>query len=230
MKNILLTVFILTSIYATAQRTNKQERFPNADDAYITFEIFSPFYIANPRYRFGYIHPLNKTWKIGGELGIGSDETTISIAEYDDQEDFTVFEARAQIYYVLNPTKRVNHYVSVEPFYFNQNSVIDFSSYLIDNQVRVRYDRADYQREKLGANLLYGVFIPFGKSVGLNFYVGLGVRSRTNTYTNLVNPRTTIFNDYNDDFFFDIEDYREDAGTTTGLNISAGGKFFVILD
>ncbi len=230
MKNLLIAVILLTSICANAQRSNKLERFPNADDAYITFEIFSPFYIANPRYRLGYIHPLSKSWKIGGEIGLGSDETTVTIAQYDDQEDFSIFETRAQVYYILNPSKRVNHYISIEPFYFNQNSVINFSNFRNEDGFTIRYDQADYQREKIGANLLYGVFIPFGKSVGLNFYVGLGVRSRINTYTNLVNPETSSFYDYDDDYFFDIEDYREREGTTTGLNISAGGKFFVILD
>lgn len=79
------------------------------------------------------------------------------------------------------------------------------------------------ERQKKGFNLKYGAFLPFGDAVGMNVYVGLGVRVRDVAYTDLSNERIEDY--YDDDFEFLDSLYRRE-GNLTGLNFTLGAKFF----
>lgn len=223
-KQLFLLVILCLSISLFAQDKTDKNEFPNEDVQLLTFNLFTPLAFDTPRYRLGYTHGISGHLRAGIEVGYGSENTTVVIFDDDfsDRDNYALFEILPQITYIFNPTHPVNHYIALQGFYLNQDEQFFNNSYFESNlRVQIRYDQADYNRKKVGANLLYGVYIPFGNApIGIDISGGLGIRSRKNTYSNIVNPRAENF--FDDDEFF--ENYREDSGTRVGINFSLGFK------
>lgn len=224
MKYLIFSVLMMGTVCCFAQiETLKKNtpQLPNAQKSYVQFDLFSPFYPGNNRYRLSYIHSLSPTVKLGGTLGYGSINSTPNTSFSQIQRDFEIIEFRAELYYVLNPIQEQNHYISIEPYYINQQSIFENNNFFAQGGFEVRYDRADYTRNKYGANINYGGLIHIGDHVGLNPYIGLGIRARENIYDNLVNPRVSTF--FEDESFFG--NYFDDEGTRVGVNFNLGLKF-----
>jgi hypothetical protein len=227
MKRFILPILFSVSTLIFAQNENEKTDFPNADNSYLSFDLTTPIDFITPRYRFGYIHSLNQNWRIGVDLGIASDWATWVQVEDTDTENYFLVEARFEFYHILNPTRRVNTYISGETYFIHHEEDYYNSEFESDDQgITIRYDRADFKRKKYGFNLKFGVMIPFGNRVGMNAYIGAGPRVRNVTFSNVVNPIES-FDNYDDDGWWDPQ-YKEE-GTELGFNFALGFKFFYVL-
>lgn len=209
----MLIVLILKTSGLNAQTSDSIKYQVLKENSYITFNILSPVDQLVPRWRIGYIKSINPNWKAGIELGYGN--KTLAFADFDNEngDDYQLWEIRPELYCVLNPLKRTQKYVSTELFYINHTDVF---------YNKIGYDRADYSRQKYGFHLKYGLIIPIAKHFGLNIYTGLGLRIRSNSYTNIVNP--TFEPDHRD---FYIGSYKDFEGVKTGVDFSLGVKLVV---
>jgi hypothetical protein len=228
MKRLILLVLFCVTTFTFGQTENEKIDFPNANRSYITFDLSTPINLVAPRYRFGYINSLSENWRIGIDLGFGSEWTTWKYIINDDNDDYLLVEGRFELYHILNPTKRVNIYISGEAYYIYQEEVYYFGEYEPEDQdFYIRYDRADFRRQKYGINMKFGVMIPFGEYVGMNAYIGAGPRVRDVTFSNVVNP--VPFMDYYDDESWLWDSQYKTEGTEIGLNFTLGIKFFYVI-
>ena len=118
-------------------------------------------------------------------------------------------------------------YISGEVYLIHHEEVFYDGEFETENRdIHIRYNRADFRRDKYGFNLKFGVFVPFGEKVGINAYIGTGPRFRDVSFSNIVNPNE--FNDHHDDYddwgWWDAHYQKE--GTNFGLNFTLGLKFF----
>ena len=229
MKKLILLALAMASTFVYAQDQDTQsndnsEKYIDSKSTYLTFDMATPLFPVNPRYSFGVIQSVSPKWKLGIDLGYGSDEITIDLSDRKDQRDWSVYEIRLDVYRVLNPTRIVQHYIGGELFFnYHENALIN-DDYRLDrdSNFEINYDSADLERLKYGFNLKYGVFIPFGPYAGMNVYVGAGIRIRDNKHTNVVNA--VVDTDFNDDRWFERYHYYE--GTTVRPNLTGGFKLF----
>ena len=226
MKIALLPLLFVFSITLFAQNENTSDEFPNAKASYLTFDLATPVDPIAPRFRVGYIQSLNKELRISVDLGYGNESTTVRMYNIDDSDNYRLVEARTEVYYIFNPTKKVNHYISGELYFVQHREDIRDDFYKINNSnIRVRYDFAEYEREKYGFNLKYGVMIPFGTKVGMNIYVGAGPRYRNVSFSNIINLDEYEYHDDDDDWEFFVGHYRKE-GKRYGFNLAFGFKLF----
>lgn len=183
------------------------------EKSFVTFNLLSPVDQLVPRWRIGYIRSINPNWKAGIEFGYGNKKLAFADVDADNEADYQLWEIRPELYYILDPLKKTQKYVSAELFYINHTDVF---------YNKIEYDRADYSRQKYGFHLKYGLIIQIAKHFGLNIYTGFGLRIRSNSYTKIVNPTLEI--DHRD---FYIGNYKDFGGVTTGVDFSLGVKLVV---
>jgi hypothetical protein len=228
MKKIILLILLCATASTFGQSENEQSDYPNANNSYISFDLSTPINFVAPRYRFGYIHSLNEEWRIGTDIGFGSELTTWKNVANDNNDDYFLVEGRFEIYHILNPKKRVNIYISGETYVIYQEEVYYFGEYEPEDQdFYIRYDRADFNRIKYGFNFKFGVMVPFGEYVGMNAYIGSGPRIRDVSFSNLVNP--VPFYDYYDDEDGWWDSQYKKEGIVFGFNFTMGIKFFFVI-
>ena len=218
MKNIIILItIVLTSSFLTAQ--NDIDIKPN-NESYFTIDLISPFYINQevftPRWRLGYIKNLNSKYKIGIDFGYGN--KSISVISADDK--YKLWEIRPELYYILNPERKTLKYFALELFYLNQNQKFTSETYLSETDGYLRYDSADYKRNKFGVIPKFGMFINISNRIGLNIYTGIGIKIRNNDYSNVLNAEEII------DFQEHISPYFREEGTQLGIEFSLGLKLY----
>jgi hypothetical protein len=227
MKKLILLLLLCVTTFIFGQNENDKTDFPNENNSYVSFDLSTPINFVAPRYRFGYIHSLDENWRIGADLGFGSELTTWKLIVDNDNDNYLLLEARFELYHIINPTKRVNIYVSGETYVIHHQEVYyngDFESE--NNFLTIRYDRADFKRVKYGLNLKFGVMIPFGDKLGMNAYIGAGPRIRDVTFRNIINP-IEVIDDYDEDYGWWDSQYKTE-GTELGFNFTLGLKFFYV--
>ncbi|WP_299884203.1 hypothetical protein [uncultured Lacinutrix sp.] len=223
MKKTLSILFILTISISLLQA--QEDNKTNSQGSMLTFNLVSPIIDYTPRWNIGYTKPLNEKWLIGLELGYGNHD--ITIVDYNRiEKDYKLWEIRPQVYYILNPNYKMKMYLSAELFYINHTDTFFNENYNINNNSQnIRYDKADYKRIKTGGNLNFGAFINFSKYIGVNPSIGLGVRNRNVSYSNVVNPQETMFNDDDGDWF-GTNNYIEDTGNNFNINFALNLKLY----
>lgn len=229
MKKLFLLALAMATTFVYAQDqdaspNDNSETFIDAKSTYLTFDMATPLFPVNPRYSFGVIQSVSPKWKLGVDFGVGADEISFNWTERDDQEDWSVYEIRLDVYRVFNPTRIVQHYMGAEVFFNYHENALTNEEYRLDrdDNFEIRYDSADLERVKYGFNLKYGVFIPFAPNAGMNIYVGAGIRIRDNKHTNVVNAFTDT--DLDDDTWFERYHYYE--GVTVRPNVTGGFKLY----
>ncbi len=209
MKNILI-IFLVFPLGIIAQNTQD----------IITLDLLSPVYINReeftPRWRLGFIKNLNDNNKIGIDIGYGNSENSL----IDTGENYTLFEIRPEYYRIINPKKKTLKYFALEFLYINQKQVFITDTYLTENKEFLRFDQANYKRNKFGLIPKFGMFINLSNRIGMNLYSGIGIKYRINTYTNIINP---ILNNTFEEHF---QPYFREEGRKLGIEFTFGLKLY----
>ena len=224
-------IFISVSFSQEEEKTTKEFTYP---DAYFTFDpvnTFSP--VPLPRFNVGYFMPVSKSdrWRIGTSVGYGFEQA--SIYEVTEQ-DYRLWEIRPQLIYHLKRGTRIKAFFSLELFYINHtetriDSQFDPNSKLatfnigpeIDTDA-IGFDQADYKRIKYGFTINYGDYIRFSDRVGLRSSVGIGMRIKDNSYSNIVNP----VSEARDGFFFIRNRYYINEGVSVGVEVHLSFRLY----
>lgn len=233
MKNILSLFLIISfiSLYAQEESNYKKE-------VYLTTNISSTTISYAPRWTLGVIIPIKEKWFVGLDVGYGNKKSIIGFSKSTNRVDneYKLWEIRPQIYYLLTSEVHFKSYISVELFYINHkdvfvnnNELLQEERYIYNNKVFIKYDQANYLRKKYGLNLNYGIIATIWRQLGINFNLGLGIRDRQVSFTNIINPRQ--FTPDEDRFLpFESENYLTDKGVNIGLNFDFNIKLYLKLN
>jgi hypothetical protein len=212
---VLLFLFIALS-------SNSQDRSDHNSDSKTSYINVSLGSIADPfapRLRFGYIQYVAPHWKVGLDAGYGNEQLSLT-TETNIGVDYSLWEIRPELYYIFNPEAKTLKYLSAELFYIDQNHDFRNGSFTSEDNEPLRFDSADFTRQKYGMHFKFGLFLDVGKHVGFNFFGGIGFRVANKQYSNIINPQP----DNN------IREWRlspyEDEGKSFGFNPSLGIKFY----
>lgn len=204
----------LTIVLATTNLSGQEKNRPITETgrikSFVGLNLLSPFNMLNPRLGAGFVYGINERWKLGVDLGYGYKKIDI----YGEMgENYRLWEVRPELYYFISPWRQHERYFSAELFYINHKDVF---------YNKLQYDQADYQRHKYGFHLKYGMIFRVAKHLGLNFYIGFGLRIRSNSYSNEINP--VEVKDLRD---FHIDGYKDFEEVKTGVDFSLGLKLIV---
>lgn len=195
-------------------------------NSYLTFSPLSTLDFHAPRMRFGYVPHLADHWKLGLDLGLGSGLGLLS-NQRESKNDF-LWEVRPELYFILKPEARVIKYLSAEFFYIGQSSTLLNDSYEREDGMNLQYDQADYERQKYGMHLKFGLFLNAGRHWGFNFYGGIGFRLKTTSFRNVINARenTTPDRGHGYETIYDAESSDFRPNPALGVKIYFGYKLF----
>ncbi len=227
--NHLHSIFISLAILLSTLTLNAQENVSIEDspaklESFFTFDVFSSLNTYSPRWRVGFIRDIDPKWKVGLNLGYGNKNISYTYFADKFEEDYKLWEIRPELYYVRKRSQKATTYASFELYYINHKDVFHNSSYIPVEGGCLSYDRADYLRQKYGFNVNIGTFSNLGRKLGLNFYTGIGLKIRNNSFSDIINPESTecLERDMYDDF-----EYRQKEGLRAGFNFSIGLKLFL---
>lgn len=226
-------IFISLTIILSILNLNAQENVNIKDshtnnESYFTFDIFSSLNKYSPRWRVGYIRDIHPKWKIGLNLGYGN--RNISYTQYVDEifeEDYVLWELRPELYYVIKQSQKSTFYSSFESYYINHKDVFHNKSIRQVSGRNISYDQAHYFRQKYGFNFNIGAFRNLGQKLGLNYYIGTGLKIRNNSFYNIINPSPLPDNYYDGIDMYDTFEYASQEGLKYGFNFSIGFKLFI---
>jgi hypothetical protein len=222
MKHILLLLLLLPiGIYAQTKKDVEPK-----NESYFTTDLFSPFYFqgnlrgfsnnGTPRWRIGYIKNINSKIKIGIDIGYGNQSNSI-IQTFDN---YSLWEIRPEYYHIINPKRKTLRYFSLELFYLNQNEKFKNQSFFSEQNEYLTFDRANYNRQKIGLIPKFGMFVNLSNRIGLNWYTGVGLNYRINSYDDFVNLRSTQFEEEH------FSPYYRKEGNKIGVEFTIGLKMY----
>ena len=160
---------------------------------------------------------------MGLTVGIGGNNFVFTSYNSNFKEYF-LWEIRPEFYFIHNPGRRISMYNSIELFYINEDDVILNSSFITERDNTIHFDKANYNRQKIGAVVNFGVFIPFTSHFGMNVYAGMGIKWRINEYSNIINP--VLQPGYSEYFW---RSYFKKEGLKIGFEPNFGIKLNLIL-
>ena len=191
---------------------------------YATLNITT--YSFAPRWTFGYTHAINSRWLLGTEVGFGRKAIAYGIDRDTKRitNNYKLFEIRPQLYYTFTQNPKIRTYISAELFYINHkdqfiNGEIEYNN-RSEDYYEVRYDQADYKRIKTGVVFNFGFYKNVWRNFGLNPVLGVGVRNRNVTYSNIINGQIINPNQDDDHFNFGTKRYLKDAGNNFGFEFN----------
>ncbi len=211
---VILIAFLFTNNSFSQNRPGGEERF------IIKFMPLSAIDFT-PRYRFGVEYVAMENVAFSVDIGVGN--TDINKWRLDGSKwgnDYTFYEIRPEVKYLWLNKKSFYLYTGLEIFYMKMEDYLENGHYDQEfTSTRVYYDRAVYNKEKFGAHIKGGINLIAGH-FNFDFYLGIGVAQRTNTYSNVVlAPQGSVFPIYDFDWgFYKIE------GTTVIPHLALGFK------
>ena len=222
MKNIIYIILLIPiGIFAQAEKDIEPR-----NESFITTDIFSPFYFqgnlkgfsnnGTPRWRIGYIKNLNPKTKLGIDIGYGNAYSSV-IQTFDN---YSLWEIRPEYYHIINPKRKSLKYFSLELFYLNQNEEFENQSFFTEQNEYLTFDKADYNRQKIGIIPKFGMFVNLSNRIGINWYTGVGLNYRINSYDNFVNLRTRQFDEEH------FSPYYRNEGNKIGVEFTLGLKIY----
>ncbi|SHI36588.1 hypothetical protein [Pseudozobellia thermophila] len=212
----LLLLFLMGLPTAFSQEDARASQ--NGASSYITFSPLSALDAYAPRWRVGYVQPISSHWQVGVDLGYGNKGMALVSGNIGDA--YRLCEIRPEVRYVLNPRARTIKYLSAELFYIDQANVFSNGDYEAENGDDFTYDRANYQRQKYGMHLKFGLFVDLGKRAGFNFYGGIGFRWRQSDYFDVENREgADIFREWYPSMY-------DREGHAFGPNPTLGAAFY----
>jgi len=221
---LVLLIFISSTLALTAKKGISTEKPTMIQGAHISFDLFSSLNVFSPRWRIGYIQTIDPKWKAGINLGYGNKASSYTYFLNHFEENYKLWEIRPEIYKVFNYNGKTEKYLSVELFYINHTDVFHNWYYYPREGGEISFDKVDFRRQKYGFNCNVGEFIFIKNGFSINIFTGLGLRMRSSSFTNIVNPRSTeTFTD-----MFDFNEYREKEGLDPGFSYSLGLKLIFL--
>lgn len=172
----------------------------------------------SPSVNLGVMHKVGDRVWLGAEGGIG-----VKVNKFERGENYRYYEIRPEVFYDLRPNTKLKHLVSAELFYIKHNETFTNAKYNLNNET-YRFDRADYERTKIGGNINYTLMYYFSDNFGVMQKVGLGVRNRNVEYSNVLGKAVSEFNGYPP--FNEIGNYRYNAGSYTTVNFDLAFRLF----
>ncbi len=177
-----------------------------------------------PRWTAGYATKIGNRWWAGTEIGYGTFWLSVHGRENDHlTRDYKLIEIRPQIFYDLRARGKLKHLLSAELFYINQSDRFR-SDWYRDRSTSTyyEYDAARYKRVKTGVNLNLNTVYYLGKNFVLWQQVGVGIRNRKVSYSDLSNLRPSErYNDGEDHFgWFGENNYIREKGSSVGFNFN----------
>ncbi len=240
MKNLTILLWLACFVPMLAQENSEintaQSDFKITQGPILTFNVFTPVMGYTPRYRVGYIQPVTGPLMIGADVGYGREGIVFDFNPDRSRQDYSLFEVRGEVYYLLNVNRNGDHYLSFETHYLNHTETFFDEAIEFDDQPNLLYEQADYSRNRIAFTIKYGAFYYLSERLGLNAYYGMGLRIRNNSFSNVIpvgGGGSPDNSDGNGNFYDDDEEwdfgtnnyYRED-GRNVGLNIALGIKLF----
>ncbi|MDT0555092.1 hypothetical protein [Patiriisocius hiemis] len=224
MKKVVFILIAFVSLSCYAQKENIVTDTLQKE-SYILLNITTPLDPIAPRYRMGYVSQVTPNWRVGLALGYGNNEINAFGNDGRIEEDYTLWEVRPQVYYMFEPSNKKRPYFSGELFYINHTDNFSDTFYIPENNENdiIRYDNIDYKRQKYGVNFKFGFMFKLIGEFGLDTYIGTGIRVRTVSFSNVINPR--IDENFDDELGFGNSYFREE-GTVVGVNFTFGANLF----
>lgn len=182
----LVSLLFFIGINLHAQKSENDLSVNN--NSYITASLWPIADLYAPRLRFGYTQHIAPHWKAGLDVGFGAKGISFA-TDANVGVDYSLWEVRPEVHYILNPEAKTLKYISAEVFYIDQDHVFVNSDYTSENNGDFRFDRADFSRQKYGMHFKFGLFLNVGKHFGLNFFGGIGFRVADKQYSNVINPQ-----------------------------------------
>ncbi len=155
-----------------------------------------------PRLRVGVEYQKSDKFAYGLDFGLGNHFLNQFRLQDDAKNKYRFWEVRPELkYYFMNSNNPVSLYCAAELFYLNTSSTIyDDHFYPESASTAIVYDRAGFQKQKMGAHLKAGLKIVANNRFSLDFYFGGGIAHRKVNYTHIVNPRTEEFVETNEEW------------------------------
>lgn len=217
-------LWILIITFSIINNVFSQEETTPAIKGYATVNLTTHSFA--PRWTIGYTHALNTRWLLGAELGYGRKNIVYGVDRGSRRttSNYKLFEVRPQLYYTFTENPKIRTYISLEFFYINHkdqfnNGEIEYNA-RTEDYYEVHYDQADYKRVKTGAVFNFGFYKSVWKRLGLNPVLGVGIRNRNVTYTNIVNGQLFTPNNDEGSSIFGTNRYLRQAGNEIGFELN----------
>lgn len=223
MKKILITSLLCLSLFQTQAQ---EQQIENKNMIY--FDI-APLIVKPSRVTFGYMRNINDRIFVGGEIGYSLFDGLGRMNE--KSEGYEQIQYRFEVGYILSPTWRVHHFMSLDFQHINHTETLYDGYFEGENknqnggEVYYDYDRVNYARLKNTFNINYGVFVYFNenKSVGVAPKIGLGVKIVDVEFTEAVNLRENSNNGWD---IFNFGNRYEREGSDVLPNVNFQVRFF----
>lgn len=226
---ILLIILLLNTLLLNAQTNDNAETENYKNNSFVSVSLLSHLNTQTPRWSVGYIKNINDKWKIGFDFGYGNKNISIYNSKDNLGKEYKLWEIRPELYYLINSKKKSVQYFSTELFYIDHKDTFIDYHYFPQNGESMSYDKANFHRQKYGFNIKYGFFLFSKKRLAFNFFTGLGLRVRNNTYSEIINSQITDLGPEGGDMF-GFTTYKTVEGTNFGVNFSLGVKLLVRLN
>jgi len=218
MKKTLLLVFIFILSINAAYGQNAFDK-----NNFFTLNLISPTFSYTPRWNLGHHTFINKQFVLGAEIGFGSYATTINFAPDSNwiYNEYKSFEFSPELKYLFNINQKTKRFISFDVFYIYHTDNLKNKTYANQTDMNFyNYESADYQRNKFGFNLNYGLITTLSKKIGIIYKIGLGLKMRSVKFSNIVNPTIDNYYEESDTFFTTINDFQVIEGFHTNINFN----------
>jgi len=214
---VLLLFFFSPKIYSQSKEKNYKIEIHTTPSTMFDF---------TPRLRMGVEYQQSDKFAYSLDFGLGNYFLNQYILNDDDlKHDYRFWEIRPELkYYFFKPNNVVSMYCAAELFYLKNSSTIYDSYYYTKNSsLNINYDRATFQKQKMGAHIKAGLKLVANNKISFDFYVGGGIAYRTINYTNIINPRFEEANE-TDNEWWDFGLGTKEEGNMKLFHVSLGFK------
>ncbi|MDR6514544.1 hypothetical protein [Chryseobacterium camelliae] len=166
-------IFLLLGLGISAQQGDYR--------SIITVSGFAP--LRDYRWNVGYMHRLNERWWLGTEIAYGRKGMT---PYHIEENDYTIFEVKPEVYYSLAPDSKLKHFISAEFSYLNHQSKKINEEYSDETGSYYHFQSADYERTRQALSINYSILLHRESSwFGFMPKVGIGIAHRNIRYRNV---------------------------------------------
>jgi hypothetical protein len=149
-----------------------------------------PIFDYTPRYRIGLEY---ETKKYGYALDFGWGNSFLNQSQLSGRvwkHNYHFYEIRPEFKYFIRQKGNSNIYTSLEIFSIFMSARFYDAFYYIDHPwLAIRFDEADFYKNKTGAHLKFGFKFKLPYAIVAEQFIGIGVARRYFDYDNVINKR-----------------------------------------